>query len=95
MNQTTAGTRDASLASRCVDAIFGTCVFAIGVANLWLVHPVPGAVGLVVSLAYMPAVRRVLAKRAGVPIPLLLRIALGLAVVWFTLGVSDLGDMID
>lgn len=78
-----------------VDVVFGTVVFAIGVANLWLVHPVPGAIGLALSLLYVPAVRRVLARTLRLRIPRGARIALGVAVVWFTLGVSDLGDVID
>ncbi|WP_196778673.1 hypothetical protein [Cognatilysobacter tabacisoli] len=78
-----------------VDAVFGTVVFAIGAANLWLVHPVPGAIGLVLSLVYVRPVRRALERTLRLRIPRVVRIALGVAVVWFTLGVSDLGDMID
>ena len=78
-----------------VDVVFGTVVFAIGAANLWLVHPVPGAIGLALSLVYVPAVRRVLARTLGLRIPRGARVVLGIAVVWFTLGVSDLGDLID
>lgn len=78
-----------------VDAVFGTVVFAIGAANLWLVHPVPGAIGLVLSLVYVRPVRRALERTLRLRIPRGVRIALGVAVVWFTLGVSDLGDIID
>ena len=78
-----------------VDAVFGIVVFAIGAANLWLVHPVPGLVGLALSLGYVPAVRRVLARTVRLRLPRSVRVALGIAVVWFTLGVSDLGDRID
>ena len=78
-----------------VDGVCGPVVFAIGALNLWLVHPVPGAVGLSLSLVYVPAVRRVIARTIGLQIPRWSRIALAVAVVWFTLGVSDLGDMID
>lgn len=78
-------------ASRVVDSVFGIAVLLIGVLNLWLVHPVPGVVGVLLSLVYVPALRR----RFDVAVPVAVRIAIGVAVLWFTLGVSDLGDMID
>ena len=83
------------MASRLVDAIFGLAVFAIGVLNLVLVHRVPGVAGLLLSLAYLPPARAALRQRFGISVPLAARILLGLAVVWFTLGVSDLGDLVD
>ena len=78
-----------------VDACFGFTVLAIGLANLVLVHPVPGIACLLLSLAYAPQVDALARRRFGWPVPRPLKIVLGIAVVWFTLGVSDLGDMID
>lgn len=78
-----------------VDLVFGAIVFSIGALNLWLVHPAPGIVGLALSMLYLPHVRRMLSRTMGLRIPRWLRIALGVLVVWFTLGVSDLGDLID
>ena len=95
MNQPEAARIDRRSLDAVIDGVCGLIVFAIGALNLWLVHPVPGAVGLSVSLAYVPSVRRVIARAIGLQIPRWLRIALAVAVVWFTLGVSDLGDLID
>ena len=75
--------------------IFGIAVVAIGVLNVLLVHPVPGIVYLLLSLVYFPQANVVLKKRIGFSIPLVAKIVLGLVIFFFTLGVSDLGDMID
>ena len=78
-----------------VSWIFGTAVLVIGVLNMFLVHVIPGLVFLLLSLVYFPPVNTLLRNRFGFSIPLLVKIILGIAIVWFTLGVSDLGDMID
>ena len=85
----------AATLARSVDWLFGTVVLAIGLLNLVLVHPVPGLVFLAASLVYLPATDALVRRRFGVPVPPALKALLGLAIVWFTLGVSDLGDMID
>ena len=77
-----------------VSLLFGIVLFGIGVLNVILVHLVPGVVFLLLSLVYFPPVNAFLKKRFGFSIPLVARIILGLVAVWFTLGVSDLGDMI-
>lgn len=74
---------------------FGIVVFAIGVANIFLVHPVPGIVYLFLSLVYLPPVNSALKERTGFYIPRIVKIILGIIIIQFTLGVSDLGDMID
>jgi hypothetical protein len=75
--------------------IFGLLVLTIGLSNLLLVHPVPGAVFILLSLLYFPPVTAVLRQRAGLSVPTVVKIALGIVIIWFTLGVSDLGDIID
>ena len=74
---------------------FGLVVLAIGISNLLLVHPVPGAVFILLSLLYFPPANAVLRQKAGLSIPPAVKIILGIVIIWFTLGVSDLGDMID
>jgi hypothetical protein len=44
---------------------------------------------------YFPSVNNVLRKRVGFTIPPVVKIILGIFITWFTLGISDLGDMID
>jgi hypothetical protein len=75
--------------------VFGTIVLAIGVANLVLVHPVPGVAFLLLSLVYFPPANEFLLKQTGFIIPRFVKIALGIVIIMFTLGVSDLGDIID
>ena len=75
--------------------LFGMSVFAIGVLNLVLVHPVPGVVYLLLSMVYIPPANAIFKKRFDFSIPFVLKILIGIVIVMFTLGVSDLGDMID
>lgn len=75
--------------------LLGSLVFVIGLLNLFLVHPVPGLVFILLSLVYLPQTNALLQKRYGFGIPPLVKIVLGIVIVWFTLGVSDLGDLID
>lgn len=75
--------------------LFGLTVFAIGVLNMLLVHPVPGLIYLLLSLLYFPPVNDLFREKVGFSIPLVIKIILGIVILWFTLGVSDLGDMID
>jgi hypothetical protein len=75
--------------------VLGLIVFVIGVANLFLVHPVPGLVAIGLSVLYLPTVNSFLLKKFGFQIPAWVKIVLAVFVIWFTLGVSDLGDMID
>ncbi len=75
--------------------LFGAAVFVIGVLNVFLVHPVPGFFYLLLSLVYFPPANTVLRKKFGFSIPLVVKMILGIIIIWFTLGVNDLGDMID
>ena len=75
--------------------IFGIIVFTIGVLNLFLVHPVPGIVFLLLSFLFIPLANNFLRKSFGFSIPFVVKIILGVIIIWFTLGVSDLGDMMD
>ncbi len=67
--------------------------FAIGVLNLFLVHPVPGAFYLLLSFAYFPMSNAILKKRFGFSIPLVIKIIVGLAILCGTLAVGDLAEM--
>lgn len=87
--------KDKVRTSHIVSWIFGAFVFAIGVLNMILVHPVPGVIYLLLSCVYFPPANAMLKKRFGFSIPPVVKILLGVFIIWFTLGVSDLGDMID
>jgi hypothetical protein len=87
--------KDNVMTSHIISWIFGIAVFAIGVLNVFLVHPVPGVVFVFVSLLFFPPVNTMLRQSYGFSIPPVVKIILGIVIIWFTLGVSDLGDMID
>ena len=73
---------------------FGLLVLAAAVANLVLVHPVPAIAYALLSLVFLPPANR-LFLGWGLRIPVWLKVGLGISIVMFTLGVSDLGDMLD
>ncbi len=75
--------------------VFGALVFTIGVMNMVLVHPVPGIIYFLLSFIYFPPAYSLLTERFDFSIAAIVRIIMGIVIVWFTLGVSDLGDMID
>ena len=78
-----------------VSAIFGFTVFAIGILNIFYVHPVPGITFLILSLLFFPGTNAYLKNNFNFTIPLIVKIILFLIIIMFTLGVSDLGDMFD
>lgn len=75
--------------------LFAIAVIVLGVLNLFLVHPVPGTAYLLISLVYLPPANAFFNNRFGFSIPSLVKISLGIVLFFFTLGVSDLGEMID
>ena len=92
---TSPGVAAGGMASNFAGWTFGLLLLGIGLANLLLVHPVPAVGYGLVSLVYLPPANAVLKDHFGVAIPGFVKIALAIVVVMFTLGVSDLGDMID
>ena len=75
--------------------IFAIVLFVIGVLNLFLVHPVPGIIYFLLLFFYIPQANAILKKKFGFAIPSAVKLILGAVIIMFTLGVSDLGDMID
>ncbi|EJF08225.1 MULTISPECIES: hypothetical protein [Pontibacter] len=75
--------------------LVGLVIAIVGVLNLVLVHPVPGIAYLLISLVYLPPVNVYLKRYLGLSIPVVLKVVLAIVLFMFTLGVSDLGDMID
>ena len=61
--------------------LLGIVILTIGVLNLVLVHPVPGIVFLLLSLVYFPPANTLSRKLLGTPIPLVLKIILGIVTV--------------
>jgi uncharacterized membrane protein len=70
-------------------------LLTIGLLNLFLVHPVPGIAFIIFSLIYFPPVTELLKKNLNLIIPPIVKVFLFVFLVWFTLGISDLGDLFD
>lgn len=71
-----------------------TFLFAIiGILNLILVHPVPGLFYLVLATVYPPLTDQLIRSKFGFAIPLVVKIVIGLVVLWGTLAVTDLADI--
>ena len=75
--------------------IAGLILLTIGLLNLFLIHPVPGIAFIIFSLIYFPPVTEMLKKNLNLIIPPIVKVFLFVFLVWFTLGVSDLGDLFD
>lgn len=73
--------------------LFAISIFAIGVMNVFLVHPVPGIIYLLLSSVYFPPVNAILRIRLGISVPVVVKAIMGIVIIWFTLGVSDLAEM--
>ncbi|NEU09959.1 hypothetical protein GZH53_16660 [Flavihumibacter sp. R14] len=78
-----------------ISIIFAIVLLVVGVLNIFLVHPVPGIIYIFLAFLYTPQANALLWKRLGSLAPILVKIVLGIIIIMFTLGVSDLGDMID
>lgn len=73
--------------------IFAAVLLTLGLLNLALVHPVPGIAYLLLSCLYLPPVSSFLTKKTGFPVPPAVKIILGIVIIWFTLGISDLAEI--
>ena len=82
------------MASNIINWIFGAVFFVTGVLNVVLVHPVPGIFYLLLSLVYFPPVSAFVKKKLGLAIPFWVKVALGLVVLWGTLAVGDLAEIL-
>ncbi len=79
-----------------VSGLFGTVVFAIGFVNtFWGNDPGFGIFLLLLSFIYFPAVNNKIKTRTGFAMPRIVKIGLGLFIIWASLGVGELLDKID
>lgn len=76
-----------------LSTLFGIILVVVGILNIILVHPVPGIAYLLISLLYFPFTNDFLKRKTGHAIPGIVKILLAIVLFFFTLGVSDLGDM--
>lgn len=71
----------------------GLCILSLGILNLIQIHPVPGLVLIFISLFFCPPVGDLSKRKLGFSIPFPVLVILALVIFWFTLGVSDLGEL--
>ena len=70
-------------------------VFVItGVLNVLLVHIVPGMFYLILSIFFLPLTDRVFKNKLGFVIPTILKIIFAFIVLWGTLAVGDLAEIL-
>ena len=90
------GEKGKVMTSYIISWIFGIVVFAAGVVNtFWGNDPGFGVFILLLSFAYFPPANTILKERTGFAIPKAVKIALGIFIIWATLGVGELFDKID
>ncbi len=73
---------------------FAAIFFVTGVLNLFLVHPVPGLFYVCLSALYLPAVDVALKSRLKFTVPFAVKVILGLVILWGTLAVGDLAEVL-
>lgn len=77
-----------------VNLVFSTLFITTGVLNMFLVHPVPGLFYIFLSLLYFPITDTVIQKKVGFSIPPTVKIVMGTIVIWGTLAVGDLAEVL-
>jgi hypothetical protein len=76
--------------------LFGLVVFAIGIINIFWGNDFGfGMFLLLLSFLYFPPVNVLLKKRFGFSVHYLVKIFLGIFILWAALGVGELLDKID
>jgi hypothetical protein len=76
--------------------LFGLAFFAIGVINtFWGNDPGFGVFIVLLSLVYFPPLTALFKEKTGFAIPRVIKILLGLFILWAALGVGELFDKID
>ena len=75
--------------------IFGIIIFAIGVLNVfWGNDAGFGVFIILLSFAFFPLINTLIKERIGFTIPLIVKILLGIFILWAALGVGELFNKI-
>ena len=76
--------------------LFGIAVFAIGIINVfWGNDPGFGVFLMILSFVYFPPINVMLKKITCFSIHRIVKIVLGIFIIWAALGVGELFDKID
>ena len=95
-NKTAATINSSTIALNVISVVFGGIFFAIGIVNtFWGNDTGFGIFIMLLSLIYFPPVNTMLKIKTGISIPKLVKILLGIFILWASLGVGELFDKID
>ncbi|HEV7350456.1 hypothetical protein [Telluribacter sp.] len=76
--------------------LFGLAVLAIGLVNtFWGNDPGFGIFLLLLAFVYFPPANAILKEMTGFSIPGILKVLLGIFIIWASLGVGELFEKID
>ena len=76
--------------------LFGIVVLAIGIVNMfWGNDPYFGIFLFLLGLVFFPPVNALIRKLLGFSVPLVVKIVLGVFIVWAALGVGELFNKIE
>ncbi|MGZ8550272.1 MAG: hypothetical protein ACXWV2_06410 [Chitinophagaceae bacterium] len=79
-----------------ISTVFGVLFLAIGLVNtFWGNDPQFGVFIILLSFLYFPPVSRMIKNRIGFPVSPLLKIIIGVFIIWAAMGVGELFDKID
>lgn len=88
--------RNRKFLSNGITWIFGVVFIAIGLINtFWGNDPFYGVFIVLLSLIFFPPLEALLKDKTGFKIPILVKILVGLFILWSSLGVGELPDKID
>lgn len=73
--------------------ILASIMLIIGILNLILVHPVPGIFYILVAVLFSPLLNNWFMKNLKFEIPFWLIALLFLVIMWGTLGITDLAEI--
>lgn len=86
----------ASTALNIISWLFGGLVVAIGFVNtFWGNDPFFGIFLVLLAFVYFPPVDTLIKDYTGLTIPRLIKIGLGVFIIWAAVGVGELFDKID
>lgn len=74
--------------------LFAFIFVMIGVLNLIFIHPLPGVFYLLLSLIFLPPVNEFFRNKFRFSIPFVVKVILFIAIMWPTLAVGDLAEML-
>ena len=75
--------------------IFVSIFLILGIFNLILIDPIPGVFYLLLAFIYLPSTNMWIQTKFGFKIPFVLKIIVFLFVIWATMAVGDLFELVE